>query len=395
MVSMQPISEPSQSRGPRLVFLSLCCLLVATGISVGWTRWGASRSELEIQDIAPPVLLTLSALGHVEPMGEVIQLSVPSSSGSNRVEALLVTEGSWVETGQVIAVLDSHDRLEAALEQAKGQLQIAEAVLAQVQAGAKQGEIQAQQATITRLEAEIHNQIQAQEATVARLQAERNNAQADFKRYQDLFEQGAVSASERDRFALALEAADKQVLQAQAELNRLQSTEQPQLAEARATLEQIREIRPVDVRVAAAEVMAQRAAVQQAQAELDLVFVRAPQAGQVLEIHTHPGEIVSEAGVVEIGQTDQMAVVAEVYESDIDQVTIGQRAQIFADSFSQPLGGTVERIGLKVERQQVINTDPSANTDSRVIQVRIALDPESSRKVESLTNLQVTAEIQR
>lgn len=396
MVSIPQTPHP-QSRAPqlrRVLALSLCGLLVTGGIALVLSRNEGSDVQVPVEEITVPPLPTLSALGHVEPMDQVIRLSVPSSSNSNRVEELWVEEGSRVEPGQVIAVLDSRDRLQAALEQAQGQLQIAEAGLAQVQAGAKQGEIQAQQATIARLEAEIENQIRAQEATVARLGAERDNAQADFQRYQDLFERGAISAAERDRFALALEAAEKQLLQAQAELNRLRSTERPQLEEARATLDRIQEVRPVDVQVAAAEVVAQRAAVQQAQAELDQAYLKAPQSGQILKIHTYPGEIADQEGVVEIGQTEQMAVVAEVYESDIGRVQVGQPVQVYADSFADPLQGTVERIGLQVERQQVINTDPSDNIDSRVVEVRIALDPESSDRVASLTNLQVTAEIQ-
>ncbi len=405
MVSIPESAGPTDRRVRRTLILVTGCMVVIGGITWGALR-GSDRLAVlseqvfatapqEVDDDPPPIIQTLTALGYVEPIGEVIRLSPPSSSGSSRIEELRVAEGDRVARGQVVAVLDNRDRLQAALERAQGQLQIAEATLAQVQAGAKQGEIQAQAATIVRLEAEIRNQIEAQEAALARLNAEFENAQADFQRYQRLFEEGAISASERDRFALSLEAAEKQVLEAQAELNRLRSTEQPQLEEAHATLDRIQEIRPVDVQVAAAEVVAQQAAVQEAEAELDQAYLRAPQAGQILKIHTYPGEIADQDGVMEIGETDQMAVVAEVYESDIDQVQLGQRARIYADVFAEPLEGMVERIGLKVERQQVINTDPSENIDARVIEVRIILDPTSSSRVAHLTNLQVMAEIQR
>ena len=39
----------------------------------------------------------------------------------------------------------------------------------------------------------------------------------------------------------------------------------------------------------------------------------------------------------------------------------------------------------------MINTDPSANTDARVIEVHAELDPASSRRAADLSNLQVTA----
>jgi HlyD family secretion protein len=58
---------------------------------------------------------------------------------------------------------------------------------------------------------------------------------------------------------------------------------------------------------------------------------------------------------------------------------------------SQPLLGHVTRIGAIVRRQSMINTDPSANTDARVIEVHAELDPASSLRAADLSNLQVTA----
>jgi HlyD family secretion protein len=42
----------------------------------------------------------------------------------------------------------------------------------------------------------------------------------------------------------------------------------------------------------------------------------------------------------------------------------------------------------------VINTDPTANIDARIVEVRVQLDPKSSQKVMNLTNLQVDVSIQ-
>ena len=54
----------------------------------------------------------------------------------------------------------------------------------------------------------------------------------------------------------------------------------------------------------------------------------------------------------------------------------------------------VERIGWQVQRQNVINSDPSNNIDARIIEVHIKLDDLSSQKAGQLTNLQVKAVIQ-
>lgn len=357
-------------------------------------RMAAVKQE-EATPVATPVIQTVTALGRLEPRGEVIQLSAPTSNQGNRVERLLVQEGDRVQANQVIAILDTYNQRQAALEEAEEQVNVAQAQLAIVQAGAKEGEINAQQAEINRLIAERQGNIDAQVATVSRLQSELQNAQTEFNRYQSLYQEGAISASERDRRRLALDTAQKSVQEAQANLNRLRSTASPELNSARATLDQIAEVRPVDVRSAQAEVDRAIAARKQAKAILDQAVVRSPSTGEVLDIHTRSGEVVSTDGIAEIGQTQQMKVIAEVYQSDISKVRVGQRVRVISDSIPGELTGTVERIDSQVRRQEVVNTDPSANIDARVIEVHIALDDISSQKAAKFTNLQVQVVIEQ
>lgn len=99
------------------------------------------------------------------------------------MEKLLVKRGDSVKAGQVIAILDSHDRLQAALAEAEEQVKVARSNLEVVKAGAKLGEINSQQATIARIEAQREGDIQAQRATVARLQAEVQNAQIEVQSF--------------------------------------------------------------------------------------------------------------------------------------------------------------------------------------------------------------------
>jgi HlyD family secretion protein len=361
-----------------------------------YSLWRSHITTPTVQPAAAPIVQTITALGYLEPRGQVIRLSAPSSGGgTNRVEQLLVKQGEAVAAGQVIAVLDNHDRLQAALVEAQKRVQVARSNLAIVQAGAKRGEVTAQQAEIARLEAQRQGDIQAQAATVARLQAEYQNAQVEAQRYELLYQQGAVSASLRDSEALTLTTAQRSLQEAQVILNRIQTTRSPELASAVATLDRIAEVRPVDVGAAQAQVEQAIAAVQQAQAELDLATVRAPQAGVVLEIHTRPGELISSEGIVELGQTQQMTALLEVYETDISKVKLGQTVKLFADSFPDSLSGEVTEIGVQVKRQNVINSDTSGNIDARVVEVRVQLDPASAQKVTGLTNLQVTGEIQQ
>ncbi|MCC5655848.1 ABC exporter membrane fusion protein [Nostoc sp. XA010] len=353
-----------------------------------------ANSEAQVPATQLPQLQTVTALGRIEPQGKVIKLSAAVSAEGSRVEKLLVKEGDRVKAGQVIAILNSRDRLQAELEQAQEQVKVAQANLNRTQAGAKAGEIAAQKAAIARLEAERQGDINAQAATIERFQAEVRNAQAEDERYQQLYKQGAISASQRDNKRLNLETAQKSLQEAQAQLNRTQSTSQQKIKEATATLDEIAEVPGVDIKAAQAEVNRAIAAMNLAKVNLKQAEVRSPQDGQVFEIHTHPGELISNDGIADIGQTKQMYVIAEVYESDIDKVRSGQQARVFGDSLSIEFQGIVDRKGLQVRRQNVINTDPANNIDNRVVEVHIRLDEASSQKAATLSNMQVKAVIE-
>jgi HlyD family secretion protein len=128
-----------------------------------------------------------------------------------------------------------------------------------------------------------------------------------------------------------------------------------------------------------------------AEASLELALVRAPLRAQVLEIHAYPGERVGPEGIMELGRTDRMYAVAEVYETDITAVKVGQLAKIRTPAMDTELTGKVERISLKVGRLDVVGTDPIAKTDARVVEVFILLD--DSEAVSRFTNMQVKVEI--
>jgi HlyD family secretion protein len=380
-------SPASKARSRRWGVLTVAFLLSIGGAYALWQFQAAKTAETEAAKVKIPTITTVTALGRLEPKGEVIKLSAPTSNNGSRVDRLLVKEGTLLKTGQVVAILDSHDRLQAAFQQAKENVRVARAKLAITQAGAKRGELAAQRAEIGRLEAQQRGDMASQESTVARLEAALRNAQIEYDRYQTLAQEGAVSTSNRDSKRLTLETAQKQLQEAQAELNRTRSTRPRELS--KATLDQLAEVRPVDVEASRAEVKRTLAAMHQAQAELKQAEVRSPTDGEVLYIYTRAGEVVSTDGIVEIGQTKRMDAVAEVYQSDISRIKIGQQARVSSDSIPGELHGTVERIGSQVRRQTIVNTDPSSNLDSRVVEVHVALDSASSQKAAKFTNLQV------
>ena len=430
---MQTLEKPAKSgntpvaksTGQRMtVIVGIGAIAVMGLIGYGFTQ---AKTPEPVPVAKPIVAKSVTALGRLEPQGEVIKIAA-STSGS-RVAQLLVKQGDLVKKGQVIAVLDSRDRLQAELEQAKEQVKVNQSKLAQVKAGAKTGEIGAQQSTIQRIEAQLNGDRQTQQATIDRLEAqltgdiasqkasirkleaELANAKSEYQRYQQLSKEGAVSASIYDSKGLTLETSRQQLAEAKANLERterttrqqikeakaalerIETTGQQQINEARSTLNKVAEVRPVDVQAAQAEVNSAITAVKKAQAELALAYVRSPRDGQVLKIHTWDGEIVGNNGIVELGQTNQMVAVAEVYETDVKRLKIGQKAIITSGAFTGEAIGRVKEIGLQIYKNNVLNTDPTAATDARIVEVKIQLDPASSVKVQSFTNLEVTVAI--
>jgi multidrug efflux pump subunit AcrA (membrane-fusion protein) len=437
MVRQTTVGKLSSPKLPHTGILITATTLALSGL-MAYTFWRYRPTPAEpaaLPETVVPEIKTVTALGWLEPQGEIIKLSAPQSNQGSRVDQLLVKEGDLVEGGQAIAILDSRDRLQAALEQAKTEVEVAVARLEQVQAGAKQGDIQAQKArfqgnqaeldgqiitqkaTIATLEAQLRGERSAQKATLDRIQAELNNAETNCQRYDNLYQDGAVSAQDRDSQCLQAETSRKrlqeaqanlnetissraeQIREAQANLSRTIATVDLQIAEAEATLTAVSEVRPVDVQLAKSELAKAESSVKQAEANLEQAYVRSPvetshgASFRVIEVNTHAGELISSAGIIELGQTEQMYAVAEVYDSDIPKIHSGQTATITADALLQPLKGTVEEVGLRVKKQSALDIDPTTNIDARVIEVRVKLDDISSKKAASLTNLQVKVTI--
>jgi len=292
----------------------------------------------------------VSAVGFVEPQGGIINLSGSSSSTGAIISELRVKEGDVVEAGDILAVLDSHVILQAAVKQAEALLGVSQANLNLVQAGASEGTINAQQARITSLQLQL------------------NAADTQCRRAETLRSQGIVSQLGSEDACL-----NKQVLEGQ-------------LREGKATLTVLAEVREVDVAVARAEVKRVEAALAQARVELEQATLRTPVAGRVLKLHVKVGERIGGQGLLQLGQTDRMWVRAEVYETDIHKVQVGQQATITSDVFAGKLQGTVEHIGLLIGKNQFNATF----SDSRVVEIKIQLAEQDSPTVANLTNLQVS-----
>jgi HlyD family secretion protein len=404
-----------------LIAIPATVLLLVSGYLVIQAQ---SRQDLESQETVATSSRLIVADGRLEPQGEVLLLSAPFSMERARVEKLFVERGDWVKAGNTVAILDSHAIMQAALQNALKQEKIALTRLQQVKSGAKTGDIAAQKAKIFQTKAELKGQIATQEAkiatlraqlagerssqmaTVERIQAELKHASRECDRYRNLRSNGAVSMSQMESICLQQDTTQEQLQEAQANLNRIINSGQEEIKEATgnlartkatlkkeieqtaATYDATAEVRTVDVAVAEAELAAARTAVQQAQANVDLTLVKSPLDGQVLEIHARPGEMANQ-GIVDLGRTNRMFVVAEVYETDIGRVKLEQKVEVKSPALREPLEGKVSEVGWQVGKKDVLNDDPVIAADARVVKVRVLLNEESSQRAAKLTNLKV------
>jgi HlyD family secretion protein len=129
------------------------------------------------------------------------------------------------------------------------------------------------------------------------------------------------------------------------------------------------------------------------QVDLAQSELRAPLAGTVLKIHSRVGERPGADGVLELGAGTQMEAVAEVYESDINRVKLGQSVKLISENggFSGTLMARVTRVSPQVRQRAVLSTDPTGDADARVVEVRLALDPADAERVRNLAGLKVIA----
>ena len=257
---------------------------------------------------APPALEAVSALGRLEPAGDIRKLAAPVTDfgASPRLTALDVQEGQAVKAGQVLASFDNRATLQAQ-----------------------------ENLLLTR---------------ISSLQQQLNLLDRETSRYRQLTNSGV--------FAIG-------------------------------ALEQ-REIKVVDLR---GDLQEAKAELRKVRTDLAKSQLRSPIDGLVLRINSRPGERPGEAGILEIGANNQMEAVAEVYESDIGRVRLGQTVTLTSENggFEGRLEAKVLRISPQVRQRQLLSTDPTGDADARVVEVRLALAPADIQRVRQLAGLKIIA----
>ena len=234
-----------------------------------------------------------------------------STKVPGRIATIFVKEGDDVQAGQIIAKIDSSE-IEVVIAQAKANFDAAQAKLAGIKAGSRP------------------QQVAQAIATTAQSEANLKNAQSNSERSELLYEQGALSAQQRDTARTALSVAQAQYDGA---VQAYSLTAEGSRVE--------------DVQVAQAQVEQVAAALKNAQLQLDNTQIRASVAGVIAVKSIELGEIVAVGQpLFNITNLSDVWVAANIEETYIGKVQVGESVEVAIDAYpGKKFKGQVIEVG--------------------------------------------------
>ncbi|MEO0541011.1 MAG: HlyD family efflux transporter periplasmic adaptor subunit [Cyanobacteria bacterium P01_A01_bin.105] len=379
------------SHGPwnnRNLWIALAALVVVGGVSLYTLRSVQQARQAEQEEAAAPIpeRVSIAALGRVEPDSGVIDVA---SSENGVIAEVLAEKGDVVAQGQPLIYLDIYEVRKAERDYAASQLEEARRRLAaETQLG--QARIQAAATLENKAGPPQTEAIRAQQAAIDSIQAQLDLALIDLNRFTDLHRQGAISLQVLQQQRTQVAELRSNLASSQATKAQLAATQVADLDSASA------QVLSAEANLALSQIQAGVVSAEQnlvlAEARLALALVTAPIDGEILDISAvgEPSSSgLSSTTLLSVANTDEMIVVAEVYETDIGLVAVGQSVTITSrnGAFEETLTGTVRHVGRQIGKNDVIDVDPAADADSRVVEVDIAV--EQDEVIEGLSYLDV------
>jgi HlyD family secretion protein len=182
--------------------------LTTCGLLILLSGCAAGRTEQPTK-VAPAKPNAVVALGRIQPNGEIIKLSVANAQDS-RVDRISIKEGDFVKQNQVIAILQGIDRKQAEVRDALADVKLRQIELGKVSQGDfKKSQITAQNAVLTRLQAQLTSTRTQQQAALTGARSQLQNAEANYQRQ-----------AQADRQGLGLLTAQAKLTNAEAEYRR-------------------------------------------------------------------------------------------------------------------------------------------------------------------------------
>lgn len=328
-------------------------LVAATG---AWALLGPSRltaatapagvdaAKVSEDPALAAVAYRVAAQGRVEPISGKFDLAIGEVG---TLSAVYVREGDAIKKGQLLAELVNGDQ-RARVAEAEAQVSLRTAELEKLLHGARPEERRQAAA-----------QVEKTEANVAL-------ARQELARQRPLAARGVASRQALDQAVSAL-----QVAAANNNVNRaaLELINAPPRAE--------------DVAIAQANLALAEADLDEQRVLLQKTQLRSPIDGVVLRRYLKTGETISIQPlipVLQVGDMRRLRVRAEIDETDVGRVELGQRVWATASAYpNRRFAGVIARIGQRMGPKTVQSYDPTEKTDTNVLDVLIDLDARGVR----------------
>jgi len=353
-----------------------------------------------------------------------------SSKVYGRVAEVLVNDNQEVKAGQILVKLDPRD-YQAALDQAKAQLALAESdarsagvdvprTQLSVQSGTSSADAQLAGAQADLMRAETtYDQSKTSDLAWAQANIEKSKAnaalaEADLERYTPLLAKGEISKQQfdaakanADATASALKADQEKLAQAErgieiakAQLDaakaRVQQA-QAGIVSAKADTKQVL-MRQADAQGKIAKVEQARAAVGAAQLNLEYATVVAPVDGVATHKQVEVGQIVQQGqGLMVVVPLRDVWVTANFKETQLRSMKPGQKAEVKVDTYGKTFSGHVDSIaGATGAVLSLLPPENATGNYVKVVQrvpVKIVLDPIPQEKAVLRPGMNVVATV--
>jgi len=301
----------------RIIIIVFVILLVGVGILVYFGQWQSQRGELYYS-------------GTIEATNSNLAFQT-----SGRVINVAVREGYAVKKDQLLAELDPSE-LQSKKEQAAANLD-------------RSVKMQDQLTTILGIyKTTVPADVVRSQANVTGARDTMDDAKKNYRRYDDLFKRGVVTEKERDTVKLNYDTAKSRLDDAEAALRQAKSN----LKKIDATQEELK--------AAISQSRQAKAALDQADIQLNYTRLLAPYSGIITSRNVEPGEVVTPSREV-LTLTDLSTVDLKIFvdETEIAKVKPGQDVDIKVDTFPN-----------KVYKGKVTFISPEGEFTPKIIQTK-------------------------
>lgn len=332
-----------------------------------------------LTEAVPATQGRVTAPGRLVPAGGLV---IVGGMPGEMLEKILVAPGDTVKAGDELVVLSGRELRAIELEVACAQLDearsridaqraVAAATLVEAELGVQQAEASGQELAVQ------ESRVEASRANVAL-------ATQELDRLMGL-ETRLVPLQTVERKRMLVQQAGLDLRVQQAVLEKMNLSMQMGRQAAKAKLEAAKA--NMALVEASSSLTALQKTVDAARLRRDLSLVRATTPGRILEICMNAGEVVGPRPILRMADVSSMHVEAEVDETSVRQIRLGQKVTIDKDRIFEGLAGRVVAIGGLVSPEGVHSLGMPMSAEQRVVKVRVEV--EDPRLVEDLVNMQV------